>query len=148
LIAGFNIPMAGEVAKADIVDLLDKVFVISPYTLIIPVVTITMIVLRVPTLLVLLGSAMLGLGGIFVFQPGIVEMLSADGIMPMICRLLWGETVFNSGNAMFDDLVGTSGITGMLPTVALVLCAMLFGTVMIGTGMLSRLTGALTAKLR
>ena len=66
----------------------------------------------------------------------------------MIGRLLWGATEFNTGNAMFDELVGTSGITGMLSTVALVLCAMLFGTIMIGTGMLSRLTGALTAKLR
>ena len=148
LIAGFNNETAGEMAKADIVDLLDDVFVISPYTLVIPCITIAMIVLRAPTIIVLFCSAMLGLGGIFVFQPGIVEMLSGDGILPMIGRLLWGVTEFNTGNAMFDELVGTSGITGMLSTVALVLCAMLFGTIMIGTGMLSRLTGALTAKLR
>ena len=82
LIAGFNIETAGEMAKADIVDLLDEVFVISPYTLVIPCITIVMIVLRVPTIIVLFCSAMLGLGGIFVFQPGIVEMLSGDGILP------------------------------------------------------------------
>jgi len=67
LIAGFNIETAGEMAKADIVDLLDEVFVISPYTLVIPCITIVMIVLRVPTIIVLFCSAMLGLGGIFVF---------------------------------------------------------------------------------
>ncbi len=61
--------------------------------------------------------------------------------------MLWSETVFSTGNAVFDDLVSTSGITGMLGTVALVLCAMLFGTAMIATGMLDTLTNALTRRL-
>lgn len=133
---------------ARILGLLDSTFVISPSTLIIPAVTLTLIVLRVPTLIVLLCSSVLGLGGIFVFQPAIVEWLSSDGIPVMIGRLLWSETAFSTGVESFDSLVSTSGITGMLPTVALVLCAMLFGTAMIGTGMLSRLTHALTRKLR
>ncbi len=148
LFAGLVSSPASEVAATEITDKLNEVFDISPYTLVIPVITIAMIVLRVPTLTTLFCSSLLGLVGIFVFQPGIVAMLGADGWPVMIARLLWSETAFATGSAMFDDLVSTSGITGMLPTVALVLCAMLFGTVMIGTGMLSRLTHALTARLR
>ncbi|MCM1067026.1 MAG: sodium:proton antiporter [Muribaculaceae bacterium] len=147
LVAGFNIEPSSAVAKADIVERLGEVFELTPLTLVIPAVTIALIVLRVPTLLVLLSSGLLGLAGIYIFQPGIVDMLGADGPMTMALRLLWGATTFDTGNAAFDDLVSTSGIIGMLPTIALVLCAMVFGTVMIGTGMLSRLTHAITAKL-
>ena len=145
--AGLNINPTSEMATTDILHHLNETFVISPYILVIPAITVILIVLRVPTLVTLLCSSLLGLGGIFVFQPGIVDMLNGDGIFSMIGRLLWGETLFTTGHETFDNLVSTSGITGMLPTVALVLCAMLFGTAMIGTGMLSRLTHALPRKL-
>lgn len=147
LVAGFVVSPEQGVSQSDIVGRLSEVFALSPWTLVIPALTILMIVLRIPTLLVLFASALMGLGGIFIFQPGIVAMLSADGYLPMSLRLLWTDTAFNTGNAMLDNLVSTSGITGMLPTIALVLCAMLFGSVMIGTGMLSRLTHAITARL-
>ena len=48
---------------------------------------------------------------------------------------------------MFDSLVGTSGILGMTSTIALVLSAMIFGMVMIGTGMLASITRAITSRL-
>ena len=66
----------------------------------------------------------------------------------MAARLLWTETAFNTGHATFDSLVATGGITGMLPTIALVLCAMTFGTAMIGTGMLSSITQKITSRLK
>ncbi|MDE6120461.1 MAG: sodium:proton antiporter, partial [Muribaculaceae bacterium] len=72
---------------------------------------------------------------------------AGNSLSGMIFHLLWGETAFSTGNAMFDDLCTTSGITGMLSTIALVLCAMLFGTAMIGTGMLGTITNALTRRL-
>lgn len=149
LIMGLNVEPTSEIATGNILSHLHSTFNISAWTLIIPALTIILISLRVPTLTVLFASAMMGLGGIFVFQPDIVERLLADasGYIGMIGHLLWGETTFNTGNAMFDDLCTTSGITGMLPTIALVLCAMMFGTAMIGTGMLSTITHALTRKL-
>ena len=49
---------------------------------------------------------------------------------------------------MFDSLISTSGILGMINTITLVLSAMIFGSVMIGTGMLSVITRALTSRLR
>ncbi|MDE6574986.1 MAG: sodium:proton antiporter, partial [Muribaculaceae bacterium] len=123
-----------------------ETFNLSPWVLVIPVLTVALIAFRVPTLVVLFASGMMGLAGVFVFQPHLLEMWDG-GSLQGVLKMIWSETVFATGNATFDDLVTTSGITGMLNTVALVLCAMMFGTAMIGTGMLGRLTRALTSRL-
>ncbi len=116
-------------------------FVITPWTLLIPVVTLILIVMRVPTLIVLLAASLLGGVGIFIFQPqlemDIVELLTS----------LWSGSTLSTGNSSLDELVATGGILGMLPTVFLVLSAMVFGAVTIGTGMLARLTDAFTSRL-
>ncbi len=130
--------------------MLGQYFNLTPWVLVIPAVTFGLIAMRVRTLIVLFVSAMLGLAGIFIFQPnlsvslGAVDMVSG---MKVSVALLWGETSFSTGNEIFDNLVTTSGITGMLSTIALVLSAMVFGTVMIGTGMLAVLTKWLTRRI-
>lgn len=147
LIAGLSLTSAPEVEAGIIAGTLAEHFNLSAWTLLIPAITIGLIVARVNTLLTLFISSMLGLAGIFVFQPGIVEMLGG-GSPEMVLNLLWNPVEFSTGFATFDDLVSTGGITGMLPTVALVLCAMLFGTAMISTGMLATVTSTLMSRLR
>ena len=78
LIAGLCIDASPAESAADMLGQLNATFSISPWTLIIPAVTLTLIACRVPTLITLFISAMLGLAGIFVFQPGIMAMLT-DG---------------------------------------------------------------------
>ena len=57
------------------------------------------------------------------------------------------ETELSTGNELLDPLVSTGGAQGMLPTVWLVLSAMVFGGAMISTGMLGRITHAITSRL-
>lgn len=147
-IAGLHIEPMSQISENNILNQLNETFVLTPWTLLIPAITLIMIAVRVPTLITLFSSSMLGLVGIFVFQPGIVDWLSSDGIIAMIASLLWSGTTFNTGIPAFDDLVSTSGITGMLPTISLVLCAMMFGAAMIGTGMLARVTTTLTSRMQ
>ncbi|MDE6581583.1 MAG: sodium:proton antiporter [Duncaniella sp.] len=141
-----------DATSADILHHLESTFVISPKILIIPVVTAAMIMLRVPTLLTLALSSAMGLAGIFIFQPQLVarlmETAGDHNYLSLIGNILWSETSMSTGYELLDNLVTTGGITGMLPTVALVLCAMTFGTAMIGTGMLERITRAFTGSLR
>lgn len=152
LVAGLCIDASPAESAGEMLGLINATFNITPWTLVIPAITLTLIALRVPTLLTLFISSMLGLAGIFVFQPGITAMLaggdSAAEYIGMITRLLWTETTFDTGHATFDSLVATGGITGMIPTIVLVLCAMTFGTAMIGTGMLGVLTHRITSRLR
>lgn len=145
-IAGFTSDLSSAQGGVEIRGLLAEHFNLTPWVLVIPAITFLLIVLRIPTVVVLFCSSMLGLAGIFVFQPHILN-LDMAGVWTKALGMLWSETVFSTGNAVFDDLVSTSGITGMLGTVALVLCAMLFGTAMIATGMLDTLTNALTHRL-
>lgn len=153
LIVGLNLNPTSELSTGHIMEQLNNIFVISPWTLIIPVLTIALILLRVPTILVLFMSAMSGMIGIYIFQPQLLAQLSSSAAtfgehLRFIATTLWSGAEFTTGNGMFDELVSTSGITGMLSTISLVLSAMIFGSVMIGTGMLATITTALTSRLR
>lgn len=148
LIVGLNLNPTSKLTTGHIMDHIDATFTISPWTLLIPALTVTLIISRVPTIWVLFISAMAGLAGIYVFQPQLVEQFAGDGHLPFIGSTLWEGHEFTTGNGMFDSLISTSGITGMLGTIALVLSAMIFGSVMIGTGMLGVITRALTSRLR
>lgn len=121
---------------------LNSTFNISPQTLIIPAVTMVLILLRFHTLAVLSAAAVMGAIGVFVFQ-------DHDGMtIGSLVEALWSGSALSTGNSSLDDLTVTGGILGMLPTIFLVLSAMLFGSVMIGTGMLAKLTDAFTGRLR
>lgn len=116
-------------------------FNITPWTLVIPAVTLALIAFRVPTLLTLAASALLGFAGIFVFQPDLGHsVISAGG-------MLWSGNAMDTGVERLDSLVSTGGISGMMSTVALVLSAMMFGAAMMGTGMLSSITRSFTSRL-
>lgn len=116
-------------------------FNITPWTLVIPAVTLALIAFRVPTLLTLAASALLGFAGIFVFQPDLGHsVISAGG-------MLWSGNAMDTGVERLDSLVSTGGISGMMSTVALVLSAMMFGAAMMGTGMLSSITRSFTSSL-
>lgn len=116
-------------------------FNITPWTLVIPAVTLALIAFRVPTLLTLAASALLGFAGIFVFQPDLGHsVISAGG-------MLWSGNAMDTGVERLDSLVSTGGIFGMMSTVALVLSAMMFGAAMMGTGMLASITRSFTSRL-
>lgn len=151
MIAGLCIDTKPAESPAEMLNLLSTTFSITPWTLIIPAITLTLIALRVKTLLTLGVSSLLGLAGIFIFQPSVVAVLlhgsDIADYAAMTARLLWSETAFHTGHETFDNLVSTGGITGMLPTITLVLCAMMFGSAMIGTGMLGSITAKVTSRL-
>ena len=120
---------------------LHSAFNITPWVLTVPAVTALLIVFRVNTLLTLLVSAVMGAAAIWIFQPQI-----AAGLDPVTAML--SDTTFNTGCARLDELAATSGLMGMMPTISLVLCAMMFGAAMIGTGMLNSVATAFTRRLR
>lgn len=133
---------------------LNRSFKITPWTLVIPAVTLALIVSRVNTMLTLAVSSLLGLAGMFVLQPQVAAMLCGgelDGLKDYVTvslDVLLTGTQVETGSSLLDSLVSTGGVEGMLPTICLVLCAMLFGGAMMGTGMLSTITRAFTRRLR
>lgn len=129
-------------SSADMIAGLASTFSITPWTLVIPVITLALIAMRVNTIIVLAISALLGAAGIFVFQPGLV------GGIADVAASTWTGFTATTGNATIDELTATGGILGMLPVVFLVLSALCFGWMLISTGMLRRISVAFTGRLR
>ncbi len=140
-------------SSSEILSALNSTFNITPMTLVIPLIVGIMIAMRIRTVYTLGVGTVLGIAGIFMFQPGILEKIEGTGLHSLTdhllatLKILWSETAISTGNATLDSFVSTGGITGMLPTVMLVICAMLFGAAMIGTGMLSVIAKTFTRHL-
>lgn len=150
LIIGLYTPVSATTESVAMLSGLADTFVLTPWVLVIPAITGILIVIKVPTFITLAASAMLGLVGILVFQPGISSAITAEATSAIAgyARMLWTDFSLSTGNEALDSLVATGGITGMLPTIGLILSAMIFGAVLIGTGMLSVITETFTKSLR
>lgn len=146
-------PAVVDESSSEILHSLRATFNISPWTLVIPAVVAIMIAMKVKTLYTLGVGTVLGLAGIFVFQPGILSAVEGVGLhgigdhVIVTLRMLWTETSLQTGNETLDTFVSTGGVMGMLPTIELILCAMLFGASMLGTGMLATIAEAFTRRL-
>lgn len=130
-------------------------FNINHWLLLVPVITGVLIVRKMPAILTLFVAILLAAAAALIFQPHIVwhiasgEPLSAyrhlsfmDGFKGLMLTT-YGSTGISVGNPALDRLIATNGITGMLPTVFLVISASAFGGVLFGSGMLQSLTNAL-----
>ena len=124
-------------------DGLQRVFVISPWLLIVPVITGVLIALRMPAAIVLFLSALTAGVTMLIAQPDIVAQIgegnSFRGLMLTYCS----STSIDTGNETLTSLVQTRGMRGMLSTVFLIFCAAAFGGALAGAGMIQSITSAL-----
>ena len=150
-IVGFFTDTVSAENALHIREAIEHTFNITGWVLVIPAITAVLIAMRIRTDMVLLISSLIGLAGMYLFQPQIAaDLTDGSGIWNHIAtalRVLCTETQVTTGEESLDSLIGTSGMAGMLPTVYLVLAAMIFGGVMIGSGMLSTITHAITSRL-
>ena len=122
---------------------LHATFNISPWLLIVPLVTALLILRKLPALITLFAATVVACIAMLIFQPDIVAQIGGEGILSSFRGLMIAcssTTAIDTGDAMLNDLVATRGMGGMLPTIWLILCAMCFGGVMAGSGMLAALT--------
>ena len=122
---------------------LENSFNISAWLLLVPAATMVLIAKRLPALVTLFLSVVMASIAMIVMQPEIVEAIGGEGdfsIFRTLMTVCSTSTSLDTGNTVVNELVATSGMQGMLNTIWLVLCAMCFGGVMVGSGMLSALT--------
>lgn len=139
-------------------DLASK-FNISPWLLLVPVLTGLLIAKKVPAIITLFAASVIAGVFAFIFQPHIIsevavgaELANADfsfidgfkGLM----QSYYGATSIVTGNPDVDSLIATRGMTGMLNTVFLIIAASTFGGSLVGSGMLQSLTDALVGFVR
>lgn len=120
---------------------LDTKFHITPWLLIVPVVTGILIARKVPSIITLFLSTTLAGMCALIFQPGLLhEIAGSDDMFKGIMMSLYGSTGLQTDSAMLTELIATRGMAGMMNTVWLILCAMCFGGAMTASGMLGSIT--------
>lgn len=121
-------------------------FNITPWLLIVPVVTGILIAKRIPTLITLFLSSALAAVFMLFFQPEVVQEIAGDAAGTSAASLkgtfisLYGSTSLVTDNPELSELIATHGMAGMLSTVWLIMCAMCFGGAMTAGGMLGAIT--------
>lgn len=117
---------------------LHSAYNLTPWLLTLPLLTMGLLVFRVPTAVTLLVSALGGGVATLVFQSQ-----SGIGLSDLPGIMLFGHSPEYASDTI-KELTTTGGLSGIMPVIWLIICAMIFGGVMIGTGMLSALTESLT----
>ena len=119
-------------------------FNISGWLFLVPILVIALIIKKTPAIPALLAGTLLG--GIFaiIFQPDVVisitsaESLTFSSAYIAVINAMGGEISITTENEMINNLLSTGGMYGMLNTVWLIICAMIFGGAMEATGLLRR----------
>ena len=124
---------------------LDTAFTINGWLFTVPVIVIGMIVRKVPAIPALLAGTLLGALCAVIFQPQVLQEISggmpgAAGAYTAVMQAMFADISIVTDDPMVNDLLATGGMAGMLNTVWLIICAMVFGGVMESAGMLARIT--------
>ena len=148
-VAGLCIYDSNSTISNELVDALHGVFNISPWLLVVPVLTFILIAKKVPALLTLFLSMLAACVAMLVFQPSIVAQIGGSDVLDFESAVLGvltsccNSTSIETGNDVLNTLVSTRGMGGALNVIWLVLTAMCFGGVMVGSGMMGSITATL-----
>ena len=154
IIIGLNYETAGSVEDVKTIsEVISSKFNINPLLFIVPAVVLVMIVKKVPALPALLTGTLLG--GVFavIFQPEIIKEIAAEeGAysylgFKSVMMALFGEIGVVTSNDIVNELLVTRGMGGMLNTIWLIICAMVFGGIMEESGMLKVMAEAVIRKV-
>lgn len=136
-----------EADSAAVLAAIDQSFDLNPILFVVPVLVLLMIVRKVPAIPALLAGTVLGAVAAVIFQPQIINQVSgiegnylqSAGITVM--RAMSGSVKIATNDAMISELLSSDGMAGMLNTIWLIICAMVFGGVMESCGLLKTIAG-------
>ena len=131
--------------SADVSNLLSTIegtFDVSPWLFLVPGVVIVLIVLKTKPLIALGSGVAMAAVFAFIFQPEILDTITASRGQSIITAVLTSVQI-ETPDPKLTELFSSGGMEGMLWTIFLIVCAMVFGGVMDAIGALARITAAL-----
>ena len=149
IILGFTQSSTGEADTNLLLADINKAFNITPWLFLVPVMVVFLIVKKTPPLVALLGGTILGAVFALIFQPEVVaqiagvETLDFNSAYKGVLQAITVKTSVATENVALADLFTAGGMTKMLGTIWLILCAMVFGGIMDAIGALERISNAL-----
>ena len=155
IVLGFNISDSIGLNNAEIISsAIKEKFYISPVLFIVPITVIILIYNKIKAVPALFVGVILGSVFALIFQSGLVvdvsnsETLSSKALFSGTMISLYGSISINTSNPLVTDLLSSSGMFGMLDTIWLVICAMIFGGVMEKAGFLKQITSIILNKIK
>ena len=140
-VMGFACETSGTEQIAEFTASLNARFHITPWLLIVPVVTGILIARKVPSIITLFLSTLLAATFAIIFQPELLHEISGNNdLFEGTMMSLYGSISLQSDSAMLTELIATRGMAGMMNTIWLIICAMCFGGAMTASGMLGSIT--------
>lgn len=146
LMIGFFYNTTGETGQIEeLQTAIASKFNISPLLFLVPVTVVVLIIKKIPAIPALFIGSLLG--GIFaiIFQPDLLVSLSGEtnfflASYKSVINAMTTDVTITTENDLVNELLSSGGMKGMLGTIWLIICAMIFGGVMENTGMLKRIT--------
>ncbi|MBQ0732946.1 Na+/H+ antiporter NhaC [Aquimarina celericrescens] len=149
IIIGFAIDTSGTPQITEQLQAIKGAFNISPWLFIVPLLVIGLIIKKTPPLIALLAGTLLGAIAAIIAQPDIVMTIAGSNELTFnsaymgVMKAMTVDTTVETTNEQLNDLFSAGGMSGMLGTIWLIVCAMVFGGVMDAIGALARISKAL-----
>ena len=145
---GWSFSSSGEVNTSFLSESIREKFNITPWLFLVPLTVIIMIIKKTPSLLALFVGTLLG--GLFalIFQTQLLMDLSESSVLNFktiyksIFNAITVDTQIETNDPLLNELFSSGGMQGMLGTVWLIICAMVFGGVMDAIGALQAISNA------
>ncbi len=154
VIIGLNYETNGSVEDVKVIsNVIYGQFNITGWLFVVPAIVVVMIVRKVPAIPALLTGALLGGVLAVIFQPEIIRLIANEEkgyaylSFKAVMLAMYGEISILTSNDIVNELLVTRGMSGMLNTIWLIICAMVFGGIMEVSGMLQTLAEAVIRKV-
>lgn len=149
LIIGFTQDTTAVAQTEPLLLAIKERFSISPLLFAVPIVVVVLIARKTPPLVALLIGTLLGAVFALLFQQPLLTQLAGVAQLDItagykvIMDTITVSTAVETTNPMLNDLFQSGGMAGMLGTIWLIICAMVFGGIMDAIGALKSISAAL-----
>lgn len=161
LFLGFGSSVQTNSKDVDIIlSMIQENFYVSPVLFIVPAIVIILIVKKVSAIPALFVGVLLGAIAGIIFQPNLVETISGvkgnyvNASYTASMNAMFGEISavntegFNDYQMKIAGLLDAGGMSGMMNTIWLIICAMCFGGVMEACGLLQKITKSIVSVVK
>jgi NhaC family Na+:H+ antiporter len=118
---------------------INNTFYISPWLFLVPGIVIVMIVMKTKPLIALSVGVLLAAIFAFIFQGDVLSGIS-DSNFGAISKSILTDVKIQTDDEKLTELFSSGGVAGMIWTILLIICAMVFGGIMDAIGALAKIT--------
>lgn len=134
-----TVDVTGDADISGLLTTIDATFNTTPWLFIVPAIVIALILFKTKPLIALAIGVLSATIVAVIFQADVLSQLGSSNLS-VIIKSIYTDTAIITENEKLNDLFSAGGILGMLWTILLIICAMIFGGIMDGVGALARIT--------